>query len=455
MIKEIGKRDLAWGVVSTFMKIGTGVLLFPFVLNRLTADQTGIWTIFTTIQMLVTLLDFGFNDSFARNIGYVFSGVHSLKTRGFERVERAVEDSLVDWKLLKSVIWSMKRFYAIISVALFVLLATAGTWYISTLTAKFSGSVAELWTSWVLLVVFMCWNLYSMYYQALLQGKGLSEQFSKIVIVSNATYLVLAIVLVYAGWGLVAVVGAQFLSIVIMRLLCRRVFYSAAVRDALDGVSADRAQGREVFRTIAPNAIKVGLTGLGGIIINRAGTFVGSEFLSLADMAMFGITLQLIVVVGRASTVVTRVFLPKLFEWRVTNNTAKIRQLYLRSSIVILAGYALAGLAIELLGNWALVDILGSNTRLLSGTVFWIMLAQSFLEANHVNAADFLLSKNEVPFFRASLISAGATLALLVLFVIVLDWGLLGMALAPALAQAAYQNWKWPLVVCRELRASK
>lgn len=452
MIKNIGRKDLAWGVLSTFMKIGTGVLLFPFVLSRLTADETGIWTIFTTIQMLVTLLDFGFNDSFARNIGYVFSGVHNLKKQGYEHIDEAVDDSLVDWKLLKSVIGSMKRFYGIISVALFFMLVSVGTWYMSTLTVKYSGSVSEVWWSWGLLVVFMCWNLYSMYYQALLQGKGLSEQFSKIVIVSNATYLVVAIVLVYAGLGLIAVVGAQFLSIIIMRLLCRRVFYSVAVKKALASVPSDREEGRAVFRTIAPNAIKVGLTGLGGIIINRAGTFVGSEFLSLADMAMFGITLQLIVVVGRATTVVTRVFLPKLFEWRVTNNIPKIRQLYLRSSIVIFAGYLLAGLAIELLGNWALVDLLHSNTHLLTGTVFWIMLAQSYLETNHVNAADFLLSKNEVPFFRASLISAAATLVLLVLFVIVLDMGLLGMVLAPTLAQLAYQNWRWPMVVWQELK---
>ena len=453
MIKDIGKKDMAWGLIATILKIGAGVLLYPFVLNKLDSEQTGIWTIFTTIQMLVIVLDFGFTDTFARNIGYVFCGVRRLKKEGYEHISDTVPDEKVDWALLRNVIRCMKRFYGYMALSLFLILATVGTWYVSTLEAKYSGNSSDVWVAWVLLVVFMTWNLYSMYYQSLLQGRGLIAEFNKIVTVSYLTYMAGAIFFVSMGYGLVAVVGSQFLSIVILRLLCRIVFYKKDVRNRLaEAEESSQSQTRqEIFHAIAPNAVKVGLTGLGGIIINRSSTFIGSEFLGLAEMAMFGVTLQLVVVIGRASSVVTRVFLPKLFEWRVTEDIARIRRMFVLSSTVIVAGYLLGGLMTDLFGNWALVEVLGSNTRLLSGGLFWVILLQNFLETNHVNAADFLLSKNEVPFFKASLISAFATLVLLVLLVVWLDFGLWGMVLAPTIAQAAYQNWKWPSVVIKEL----
>jgi len=449
MIKKIGGSDMAWGAGAMIMKVGTGVMLFPFVLSRFTDEQAGIWTIFTTILILVTLLDFGFNDSFARNVGYVFAGVRKLKRNGYESLEKAASDDDVDWGLMKGLIFSMRLFYGVVTIVMALMLLTVGTWYISTLVAKYSGDTSEVWWSWWLLVVFMCWSLYSTYYQALLQGRGLVREFSKSVVYGYLAYLVVAIVLVYLGGGLVAVVGAQFLSQIIIRLLCRRYFYTKEMKSRL--AIAKRRDCRDIIKAIAPNAVKVGLTGMGGIIINKSSTFIGSEYLDLSTMASFGVTMQLVVVVSRVAILVTMVYQPNVFEWRVTGEVAKIRRLFWISTAVLFGVYILAGISIDLLGNFLLVNLLHSNTAIVTGEIFWIMLLQSCLETNHVNAATFLLTKNEVPFFKASLISAAATLMLLVIGVIYLDLGLWGMVLAPTIAQGVYQNWKWPSVVIKEL----
>jgi len=449
MIKKIGRSDMIWGMGALVMKVGAGVMLFPFVLSRLTPDQAAIWTIFTTILILVTLLDFGFNDSFARNVGYVFSGVRELKREGYQSLERAASDDDVDWGLLRGLIRSMRLFYGAVTLLMAVLLVTFGTWYINSLMGKYQGDESEVWWSWWMLVLFMCWSLYSMYYQALLQGRGLIKEYSKSVVWGYFSYLVVAVVLVYLGGGLLAIVGAQFLSMFIIRLMCRHYFYTKEMKSRL--ASTVRKDCRTIFRAITPNAVKVGLTGLGGIIINKSSTFIGSEYLDLATMASFGITLQLIVVVSRASNIVTMVYQPKLFEWRVTDDMTKIRRLFWISSAVLISVYIVSGICIELFGNFLLVNLLHSNTAILTGGIFWIMLLQSYLETNHVNAATFLLTKNEVPFFKPSLISAAATLVLLIVGVVWLDLGLWGMVLAPTIAQGVYQNWKWPSVVIKEL----
>ena len=121
------------------------------------------------------------------------------------------------------------------------------------------------------------------------------------------------------------------------------------------------------------------------------------------------------------------------------------------SSVVMFVVFAIAGVVIVVWGDWAL-EILKSSTMLLPANLLILMFVQHYLEYNHSNAAQYLLSRNEVPFFKASLISAGGVLVLLMIFVVWLDMGVLGMILAPMLVQAIYQNWKWPLEVIKEFR---
>ena len=111
----------------------------------------------------------------------------------------------------------------------------------------------------------------------------------------------------------------------------------------------------------------------------------------------------------------------------------------------------MAGVVVVLWGDWML-GILKSSTMLLPSGLLILVFLQHYLEYNHSNAAQYLLSRNEVPFFKASLLSAIGVLILLMIFVVWLDMGVLGMILAPMLVQAAYQNWKWPLEVVRELK---
>ena len=92
-----------------------------------------------------------------------------------------------------------------------------------------------------------------------------------------------------------------------------------------------------------------------------------------------------------------------------------------------------------------------------------VMLVINFLEQNHATAAGFIMADNRIPFFIPSLASGAATILLLFLFYYLLPtiyylppttstWPLI---LAPGIAQLAYQNWKWPMEVIKELKHSR
>ena len=445
-VENIGKKDFVWTFLAIFFKIGAGILLLPLILRKLPSETVGVWTIFTTITQLTGLFDFGFNSSFARNVAYVFSGVRSLKKEGYESVDN-VES--VDYGLLRGTIKAMRYFYSRMSVVLFVLFATVGTMYVYALTRDYVGDVREVYVAWVVVVLVNSYNLYTLYYESLLNGRGLIKQSQQIIFLGNFVYVLFAIVLILLGGGLVAVVSSQAISVFLVRYFSKRAFYTEDIKAKL--LLVESVDYKKILSAISPNAIKVGLTSLGGFIINKSSVFVGSLFISLEMMASYGITVQLLTIIGTLGGIFTKVYMPKLFQWRVEGRNDLVKRTFYISSMVMFVVFALSGFTIVLWGDWMLT-LLKSGTMLLPTGLLILVFVQFYLEYNHSNAAQYLLSKNEVPFFKASLLSAAGVLVLLGVFVVWLDLGLLGMILAPTLAQAVYQNWKWPLVVIKEFR---
>lgn len=112
--------------------------------------------------------------------------------------------------------------------------------------------------------------------------------------------------------------------------------------------------------------------------------------------------------------------------------------------------YLIGGTCLIVLGEWAM-SIIGSDTKFLERSMIVVLLIISYLECNHAMSAGFISADNRIPFFLPSIISGVATVILLWIFLDFYNLSLWGMILAPGIAQLAYQNWKWPSVVIKEL----
>lgn len=448
-LAHIGKTDIIWSGLATIFKIGAGVLLFPLILRFLPTETVGIWTIFLAITSLSTLLDFGFSISFTRNIAYIFSGVNELKVNGFQRVDISCSESTVNYSLLKGAVVAMRWFYSRMAVLLLIILLFAGTAYLNLILKSYTGDRTEVYIAWVILCLLNTYNIYTLYYDALLQGLGLVKRYNQIVLIGNLVYLLVAAVLVLFGQGLIAIVLAQACSIVIIRYLSHRSFYTKTIRNCLQSV--DSYDYKYIIRQIYPNAVKIGITSIGAFIIVKSATFIGALYLPLDAIASYGISMQLIGVAAALGNVYYKVYLPKVFQWRVEGDLARVREVYKHAVYAMVMAYIVSAISIIFLGDWALL-LIKSKTPLLPQAMLGVALLFSFLENNHTMAAGFLLTKNEVPFFKAGIISALAALFLLFIFVGYFHFGVWGMILATGLVQAVYQNWKWPLVLHKDLK---
>ena len=142
--------------------------------------------------------------------------------------------------------------------------------------------------------------------------------------------------------------------------------------------------------------------------------------------------------------------MPKLAQCRAENDIDGLKRYYLICTGSLLLVYLTGGIAWIFLGNWAL-DIIHSQTHFLPTAMLCVMLIISTLEQNHAVSAGFIMADNKIPFFIPSLVSGAATVLLLWIFLAPMHMGIWGMILAPGFAQLAYQNWKWPSVVIKEL----
>jgi len=444
---EINRKDVIWNYVATFLKIGVGVLLLPFILRMFPQETIAIWTVFSTIIALTSLLDFGFNPSFARNVSYVVSGVKELKTTGYQIVEN--RDANIDYGLFKGLINAMRWFYARMALILFILLATAGTYYLYMLLRTYSGNKQEVYIAWIILVFINSYSLYTYYYDSLLQGKGLIKRAKQIEFTGNIIYLCVAIVLIILRFNLIAVVSAQALSILIRRVLSYYTIYTPDFKQALKNITAHAK--KEFIKPILPNAVKLGLTGLGSFLVTRSSVLIGSLYLSLDDIASYGITIQIIAIISSVAGVYFATYQPKIAQYRIQNNILAIKKLYLRSCGLMLLTFMVCGLALLFFGDWAM-EVIKSKTPLLPNTIIVFALIFALLNNNHAIAGGMILTKNEVPFFYPEIISGIATIILLFVFLQFTNFNIWSLVLAPGLAYAAYQNWKWPVVVFKDLK---
>ena len=444
-IENIGKRDIAWSYAATIFRVGAGIILWPCILSQMSAETVGIWNVMITIMGFIALLDFGFQPSFARNISYIFSGVTKLQKVGIQTAE---SDGIVNYALLKGTLNAMRKFYRWMALGVFVILSTAGTAYFYYILQKYSGDRTDAMIAWILLIAINSYNIYTLYYNALLLGKGYIRRERQIMILSQSIYLCLAIILIYAGFGLTAIVASQAISIILQRILSYKVFFTQALKQELSKIEAESS--KEILKTISPNAIKVGLTDLGGFLVNKSSILIGSLFLMLEETASYGVTLHIVEILAVCSTVYYQSNVPKIAQNRACKNIPALRRYFVYSICISCVTFIIGGIIITTLGNW-LLNLIHSETELLPIGMVCTLLCVYLLGKNHAIAAGFISADNRIPFFIPSLLSGAGTIILLGLFLSVFHWGIWGMILAPGIAQLVYQNWKWPSMVIKEL----
>ena len=446
---SLSKKDVYWGHFAQFFSIASGIITLPMILRLLTKEEIGLNYLLLTFGSLVSLFDFGFASQFGRNISYIFGGAQSLQKEGIQ-VESGSKE--INYRLLATMIHTARYVYRRIGLVVLTTLLTFGTWYVYEVTNGFM-TVHNILIIWLIFSFSVFFEMYYSYYAALLGGRGMIMESRKAIVYSRMVYVILTFVFLYMGFGLIGVVVANFIAPFFSRVISYRFFFNDDLKSKIDCFNISKQEKLELFNIVWYNARKMGLVFIGAYAINKFSLFLAGLYLSLSEIASYGLMIQL---VGLISTVSGTYFLisqSKFSAMRVNDVKEKLLKEFAFSMNVYYLLFIVGFLFLVLVCPW-LLTIIGAKAKLPSVLVLCIFSLIVLLEGNHSNFAGFIITKNNIPFVKSSLI-AGVAIVLGDYFSLAYTgYGILGLVVIQGLSQIVYANWKWPYVVCQEYRIS-
>lgn len=441
------KQDLIWNFVAQFFALGTGLITLPLVLRLLTAEEIGMNYLMMSVTAMVALLDFGFGPQFGRNITYVLAGSQELLKEGV-----APSTGEINFPLLSNMIGVARRVYRILAVVTLSLMLSAGTVYIYHVTDGFT-NVHNSLIIWIVYSASVYFTVYYSYLGSLLSGRGLIKESRIATIVSRIFQITMTVVFLLIGWGLLGLVISNLISTFIYRFMALRSFYDDEMKSCLAGTCPTVAEQKKLFKIIWYNAKKLGLAFLGAYVVNKFGVFIAGLFLSLSEIASYGLMIQFVGIINSLSSIFYGTSMPMFNSLRSEGRSQQLIERFAFTMAVYYGLYTLGCIGFILLGPWFLM-LLKSNAVLPATTIIAVYCIVVLLETNHSNFATFIVTGNKIPFVESSLI-IGAIICIgsfLVLKYTTL--GILGLVLVQGITQLCYANWKWPYVVCREFHIS-
>jgi len=462
---RVTKGDVLWNYGATFMRVASALIVLPLILRMLPEEEVGLWTVMIGLNSMIYLLDFGFFQTFSRAVIYIFSGARSLEKEGFKPVEPG---SPVSYGLLNGVLKAMRRFYGAVSLVLFIILVTGGVWYINRLLTGFSGDPETAKVAWFSYGLLLCYQFYTYYYDALLVGRGMIKRSRQIIVFSQSLHILISSILLIFGLGIISMVVGQSVATLVNRALARRAFYDPDVTRRLNDAESEKAESqhaesqhaesehsgsqewRSILKTLFNTAYKSGLASLSWIFTNRMLAIIGALYIPLSTMASYGITKQITDITITLSAVWFATYYPKLTGEQIRNSIGEVKRIYIKAQIIALAVFIAVTLSVVFAAEPLLLFI-GSSTTLLPMNLMLLLFIASLFESLTQLSTSVLMSRNEVPHYKAQMVTAITALLVMVLALRFSDGGVTLLVVIPFAAQLVYQHWRWTLKVWREL----
>lgn len=443
------KKDVLWNYVGTAFSMIGNFLLLPFLVFLLSDEMLGLWYVYVAVGNLVMLFEFGFNPTFARNFAFCWSGADRLTKEG---CVRSGADKDIDSSLLAHLLGACRRVYKRITlIALFVLLVP-GTLYIASVAGSLD--VLEVYLSWAVFACAVLFNLYYLYYAAMLRGIGSIAIESKVKVIARLSQLALTIVLLFLGFGIIGAAIGFFTNALLYRLLSYRAFWGdGRVRSlGLRSIRLDKARVKEVYKTVSYNAYKDGGIQISNYVSTQASSLICSSCLGLAQAGTFSIALQFATAIGNMALALMNSYRPMLQSAFQRGDGGLVNKTFSKCVLaycVLFVAMFLVVLAIA----YPLLTIFKPGASF-DPLVFCGVSLYMFLFDWCALFAAMLCNMNEIPYLKAYVITSIIGLLSSVLMVVYTPLGIWGLILGLALPQCAYNVWKWPHEASIRLRTT-
>jgi O-antigen/teichoic acid export membrane protein len=421
--RAFGRRALSagvtWGFCSVAVRALSAVVLLPLTTCLVPTEQLALWYIFTTVLTFGISMDLGITNAAGRRLAAISNAPgHAANSN-----EASLEDYLGHLRLIY---WGL-------AISTFTILAFGGGWWVWHRTAEMAdGQIVR--TAWLCFCPSFLLGVIGNEGRALLYGTNRLKPYY--VISSVAVLLQFALTL-----------GGLLLGFSIMSLVAGNVAFFAiqAITNPIGRHRFGRSEAGLIPKPFRPHLISTlfktsfstFLNSFAAYLVLCANVLVASKYLSLAETASYGMTLQILLLCSQVSSVWIGVKHP-LYATMSRDNLPGLRQIIIGRLRLALLTFAAVSGGLLLFGN-PLLELIGARTHLLpapqAATLALFVLL--YFHQSEFETLGLCLEKN--PFVRQVLATAIIGLALSCYFAP--HFGLWGIILGPFIAQIALNNW--------------
>ncbi len=445
---KVTKKDLIWNYLGTFMTLASNFILLPFIMIKMNEDLVGLWYVFLSVGGIVTLLDFGFNPTLARNIAYAWSGASELSKESLNKNEN---NNVPNYYLMKKVISTCKYIYLIISLSALILLLSLGTVYIFFISSEIDIQLYLI--PWIIYCAAVFIHLYFGYYTTFCRGIGAIAKLNIANVVSRLAQITISIGLLFLNFQLFAVSIAYLMNGLIFQVLAKYMFYHHEnLRENLKTVdiTITKTDIISTFKLIWHNAWRDGLVSISTYLSTQAATIICSLFFTLTETGIYSISLQLVTAISTVAMVVYSTYQPSLQAAFVNDDKEKSKKLISISLLFYCIVFVVGIIGVIFVGIPLLKFI--KPTYVFSISILLLMCLYEFLFKFHSCNASFISNMNIVPYVWGYIISSCIGIALAFGILKFYNIGIYGLVLSQLAVQLVYNNWRWPLYVFRYLK---
>jgi O-antigen/teichoic acid export membrane protein len=445
MAKPIAGSDVFWGYIAAGFNLGAGIILLPLILHFLPAESVAMWIVFATLVSLTQLMELGFQPTIARYAAYIYAGSQQIEKIGLPIVFTAHQE--INSGLLDSLVENARFIYRFITLVAGLIMFVGGTIYINTLITQ-NQSRSECLTAWIVYASGYVFNFYYGYLNGLIQGRGDVTGVNKITIVSRITLIITSAITLFLGYGLLGLGFASLLASIVGRVLSNKLFHKKYEQNFSSLNTQQINSKKNLLASLWHNASRLGIVNIGAFLILKGNVLVASSVLGLSEASSYAITLTILSTLSGVSMVICQIQIPHMSALQVKKDRRKLAIMYGEIQLISLSVYIVGLVLLSVVGP-DLLQLLHSRATLLPGNLLLLYGLVMLLELNHSIAGSYIATTNRLPFVTAAIIS-GLVIAILSVFA-ARHFGLLGIILTQGVVQAAFNNWKWPLVAAKDL----
>lgn len=448
---KINKSDVIWGYVSLILVQSVNVLLLPFIIKYLNPSEIGLWYTFTTFYSLAILIDFGFQSVISRNVSYLWAGAQEIKKDSI--ADDFLSNNTINKPYFSKFLYTSKIIYRTMSVIVFVLLSTFGTYYIYIISVE-SLNIKVTLISWLFYFASIILNIYYSYWNAFIKGIGAIKKYNQILIITKITQLIFTVMFLTLGFNLIGVSLAYLISVLINRVLQGRAFYS--FNNVTKSLKKDRKYlkfDKVIFKNLLPNTTKTAAISFSNYLIINFPILLSSYFLSLKVSGQFGFLNQIITLILTISNSYFNTYLSKINYLKAKNRSNEVLTLFKKAIIINICINLLAFLFMIIFGNYFL-HVLHSNVYLPGLTILLITIIYRYLYNNQTLFTTLLSAGNNLYYYKYFLLFALITVA--AQLVILINYKNLYSIILPIFTiQLLFNNWYWVYIVIKEAKGDK